>query len=59
LRQRNNLRLVTHEAPAEKREIRRRYRPAGGWDGGLLHRGYIQSWNATFERRLPLNMIEC
>jgi len=30
--------------------------PRSAW-GGMLHRGYIQSWNATFERRLPWEMI--
>ncbi|MBI3208821.1 MAG: TonB-dependent receptor [Candidatus Solibacter usitatus] len=25
--------------------------------GGMLHRGYIQSWNATIERRLPGNSV--
>ena len=30
--------------------------PRSPW-GGLIHRGYIQSWNGTFERTLPFNMI--
>lgn len=30
--------------------------PRSPW-GGMLHRGYIQSWNATLERQLPWNMI--
>lgn len=30
--------------------------PRSPW-GGLLHRGYIQSWNYTIERRLPGDMI--
>jgi hypothetical protein len=30
--------------------------PRSPW-GGELHRGYIQSWNATIERRLPWEMI--
>jgi hypothetical protein len=30
--------------------------PRSPW-GGLLHRGYIQSWNFTIERRLPLDMV--
>ncbi len=30
--------------------------PRSPW-GGLLHRGYYQSWNATLERRLPWNMV--
>jgi hypothetical protein len=30
--------------------------PRSPW-GGHLNRGYIQSWNLTFERRLPWEMI--
>lgn len=30
--------------------------PRSPW-GGELHRGYIQSWNFTVERKLPLNMV--
>ena len=30
--------------------------PRSPW-GGMLHRGYIQSWNATIERSLPWNMV--
>jgi hypothetical protein len=30
--------------------------PRSPW-GGLLNRGYIQSWNFTVERRLPLDII--
>ncbi len=30
--------------------------PRSPW-GGLLHRGYIQSWNFTVERRLPMDII--
>ena len=30
--------------------------PRSPW-GGQIHRGYIQSWNGTFERQLPLQMI--
>jgi hypothetical protein len=30
--------------------------PRSPW-GGLLHRGYIQSWNFTVERRLPLDTL--
>jgi len=30
--------------------------PRSPW-GGLLHRGYIQSFNATMERRLPWKMV--
>jgi hypothetical protein len=25
--------------------------------GGMLHRGYIQSWNATIERKLPFDIL--
>jgi hypothetical protein len=30
--------------------------PRSAW-GGLLHRGYIQSWNFTLERQLPWNIV--
>ena len=30
--------------------------PRSPW-GGQIHRGYIQSWNGTFERQLPFNMV--
>jgi hypothetical protein len=30
--------------------------PCSPW-GGRLHRGYIQSWNFTVERKLPLDMV--
>src|SRR5439155_22572640 len=30
--------------------------PRSPW-GGLIHRGYIQSWNGTFERQLPFDII--
>jgi hypothetical protein len=30
--------------------------PRSPW-GGMLHRGYIQSWNFTVERRLPWNTV--
>ena len=30
--------------------------PRSPW-GGMLHRGYIQSWNATIERKLPFDMV--
>ena len=30
--------------------------PRSPW-GGMLHRGYIQSWNATLERKLPFDMV--
>jgi hypothetical protein len=30
--------------------------PRSPW-GGMIHRGYIQSWNATFERQLPWAMV--
>ncbi len=30
--------------------------PRSAW-GGMLHRGYIQSWNFTVERKLPLDMV--
>jgi hypothetical protein len=30
--------------------------PRSPW-GGEIHRGYIQSWNATFERQLPWAMV--
>ena len=30
--------------------------PRSPW-GGMLHRGYIQSWNATIERKLPWQMV--
>ncbi len=30
--------------------------PRSAW-GGLIHRGYIQSWNFTIERRLPFAMV--
>ncbi|MBI2687379.1 MAG: TonB-dependent receptor [Acidobacteria bacterium] len=30
--------------------------PRSPW-GGELHRGYIQSWNFTIERSLPMNMV--
>jgi outer membrane receptor protein involved in Fe transport len=30
--------------------------PRSPW-GGMLHRGYIQSWNLTLERKLPFEMI--
>jgi len=30
--------------------------PRSPW-GGMLHRGYIMSWNGTIERQLPFNMI--
>jgi outer membrane receptor protein involved in Fe transport len=30
--------------------------PRSPW-GGMIHRGYIQSWNATIERRLPWEMV--
>jgi outer membrane receptor protein involved in Fe transport len=30
--------------------------PRSPW-GGMLHRGYIQSWNFTVERRLPFDMV--
>jgi len=30
--------------------------PRSPW-GGMIHRGYIQSWNGTLERQLPLSMI--
>ena len=30
--------------------------PRSPW-GGMIHRGYIMSWNATLERQLPLSMI--
>ncbi len=30
--------------------------PRSPW-GGMLHRGYIQSWNFTVERKLPFEMI--
>ena len=30
--------------------------PRSPW-GGMLHRGYIQSWNFTLERKLPANWI--
>jgi hypothetical protein len=30
--------------------------PRSPW-GGELHRGYIMSWNATYQRQLPWNMI--
>jgi hypothetical protein len=30
--------------------------PRSPW-GGLLHRGYIQSWNFTIERQLPYRML--
>ncbi len=30
--------------------------PRSPW-GGMLHRGYIQSWNATLERKLPFDML--
>jgi hypothetical protein len=30
--------------------------PRSPW-GGLLHRGYIQSWNFTVERKLPMEIV--
>ncbi len=30
--------------------------PRSPW-GGMLHRGYIQSWNLTIERKLPFEMV--
>jgi hypothetical protein len=30
--------------------------PRSPW-GGMIHRGYIMSWNATLERRLPWDMV--
>lgn len=30
--------------------------PRSPW-GGMLHRGYIQSWNFTVERRLPMDAV--
>lgn len=30
--------------------------PRSPW-GGMLHRGYIQSWNLTLERKLPWQMV--
>ncbi len=30
--------------------------PRSAW-GGMIHRGYIQSWNATIERKLPWDMV--
>jgi hypothetical protein len=30
--------------------------PRSPW-GGMLHRGYIQSWNATLQRNLPFAMV--
>src|SRR4029450_954435 len=30
--------------------------PRSPW-GGMLHRGYIMSWNGTLERQLPWSMV--
>ena len=30
--------------------------PRSAW-GGMLHRGYIMSWNVTLQRQLPFNTV--